>query len=81
MNVYIIYGGSNYSSDRPLYPLIDENNECNVGNSQFMLNDTTGAKAGRIDLNKIDHVLYCDNNAILEVKYPESDIQVRAKVR
>ena len=24
---------------------------------------------------------YCDNNAILEVKYPESDIQVRAKVR
>ena len=82
MNVYIIYGGTSYSSDRPLYPLIDDtNSSCDVGNSQFILDENTDAKSGRIDLNKIDHVLYCDNNAILEIKYPETDIQVRTKVR
>lgn len=81
LNVYIIYGGSSYSSDRPLYPLVNEVDSCDTGNSQFILNGVSDATTGRIDLNKIDHVLYCDNNAILEVKYPENDIQVRVKLR
>ena len=81
LNVYIIYGGS-YSNDRPLYPIISEDtSDCNAGDSQFILNSSENAKSGRVDLNKIDHVLYCDNNAIIEVKFPENDIQVRTKVR
>ena len=81
LNVYIIYGGS-YSNDRPLYPLVDDStSDCSTNDSQFILNASEDAKSGRVDLDKMDHVLYCDNNAILEVKFPENDIQIRTKVR
>ena len=42
---------------------------------------TVGETRNRIDLDASDYVLYSEADEMFEVKYPESDIKVRAKTR
>ena len=45
---------------------------------------TQGEKAmyrTQIDLDAADHILYSENDTMIEVKYPDQDIKVRVKLK
>ena len=79
LNVYMLYNGA-YSIDRPPLPTTSPNSDCLGFDSEYTIEDDT-ANFEMIDLSRTDMVLYCDSNAIFEVKYPETDIQIRCKIR
>lgn len=82
LRVYSLAGGEYSPSPCPL-PQKGANSESNVCettiSSSFKSGD--GVNAFEIDLNAIDHVLYNDIDSMFEIKYPNKDIQIRAKVR
>ena len=76
--VYSIYDGT-YSTDRCPYSEEGANNICVIENdTTFKVDDN--AKSFRIDLNSIDYVLYSDYDSMFEIRYPDSDIQLKAKL-
>jgi hypothetical protein len=81
MRVYTVYdadGTSGYG-DKCKLPIKDRSTNCNSVDATF--NVSSGAAAEEIDLDAIDGVLYADYDSMFEIKNPNADIQIRAKVR
>jgi len=77
-SVYSIYDGV-YSSDRCPYPEEGANSACpTVNNSTFKVDDN--AKSFKIDLEAIDYILHSDYNSMFQIRYPDSNIQIRVKM-
>ena len=79
LSCYMLYNGG-YSTDRAPLPTTSVDSGCLGFDSEYSINDSD-AKFEMIDLTRTDMVLYCDSNSIFEVKYPETDIQIRCKIR
>jgi hypothetical protein len=77
LSVYNIYNGS-YSMDKCPFPELEEGICSSPSLNVFKTH--TGAESYQIDLDAIDRVLYCDYNAMYEVKNI-NDIQLRVKER
>lgn len=82
LSVYNIYGGS-YSEDIcPLPRATDKVTDCN---GTIYINPNVGKEYGgtsfKIDLERTDNILYMDDNAMGEIKYPNKDIVIKAKVK
>lgn len=77
LSVYNIYNGS-YSMDKCPFPELEEGTCSSPSLNVFKTH--TGAESYQIDLDAIDRVLYCDYNAMYEVKNI-NDIQLRVKER
>lgn len=79
LKIYALYDGM-YSDDIcPLPKYVEYNSNCGVISDSFEVKD--GGKSFRIDLNKIDSVLYSDYDSMFEIKDVENDIIVKTKVR
>ena len=80
LRAYKINGGT-YSSDICPLPTMSETGctVCEPGSETIFKPNGTGATAQRIDLLSSDMVLMGDKNAMYEVRYPETDIDVRFK--
>ena len=64
--------GNGYSQTQTTQQTVDAN--C-VGTNQPALNRT------QIDLDVSGHLLYSENDTMIEIKYPETDIRVRVKLK
>ena len=74
LRVYNEYG-PNYSSTQTTQQTLSKT-EC--------YGTTTGEVAmnrSQIDLMASDHILYTENDTMIEIKYPEQDIRVRVKLK
>ena len=80
LRVYNIWGGL-YGSNAK-FPLYTENEACKtrVINKIITPKDDS-AICDRIDIESLDAVLENDYDSMFEIRYPESDISVRAKVK
>jgi hypothetical protein len=77
LRVYNVYNGD-YSTTRTMQQIKSFSECCNNGeeaDSSEMLNRDC------IDLKASDKMLFCENDTMLEVKYPERDIICRVKTR
>lgn len=78
LEVYSVYGSyeNNMYADKSTLPeYIEGNDICNPFS-------TTSEKGKfRIDMKSIDNVLYGDYNSMYEIKFPNSDIKVKCKLR
>ena len=72
LRVYNEYG-SRYSSTQTTQQ-VKENTECFGATSGELSMDRS-----EIDLDASDHILYTENDTMLEIKYPEQNIRVRFK--
>lgn len=82
LSIYNIYGGQ-YSEDVcPLPRATNKNTDCNgtitINPSMGTNNNGTSFK---IDLERTDNILYMDDNALGEIKFPNADIIVKAKLK
>lgn len=80
LRIYKIWGGKYSSTPCPL-PTIQDTNACNSNNVSFTVNGDNGASTSQIDLNAVDAVLYSDYDSMYEILNPDSDIQIRVKLR
>lgn len=74
LRVYNEFGGG-YSSTRTTQQIISDT-EC--------YGATQGEKSNsrsQIDLSVSDHILYTENDTMMEIKYPDKDIKVRVKLK
>lgn len=71
LRCYALYGGEKYSPD--ICPLPKNNQEEKVNNSESLTFE--------INLRQTDGVLYSDFNSMYEVKFPESDIKIKYKLK
>lgn len=79
LRVYSLSNGNNYSTTPcPLPKKASINNCCENANTSYFTNNSD---VFEIDLDAIDHVLYNDIDSMFEIKYPETDIQIRVKLR
>lgn len=76
--VYKIWNGA-YSVDKCPLPSLDESlGACDVTREERFVTPE-GADSEQIDIDASDRVLISDYNAMYEIKYPNSDIQIRYK--
>ena len=80
LRVYSLYDG-NYSSAQCPLPKKNASSNCCSGDTATSYFQSTNSNAFEIDLDAIDHVLYNDIDSMFEIKYPETDIQIRVKLR
>jgi len=79
LRVYKLWGNP-YSQDKcPLPPLV-ETETCGSSMAQGFVT-SQGAMSEQIDLMAVDQVLYGDYNSMYEIKYPNTDIQIKCKLR
>lgn len=74
LRVYNEYGPQ-YSKTQTTQQTLS-NTEC-YGATQGELS----SNRSQIDLNAADHILYSENDTMIEIKYPEQDIKVRIKLK
>ena len=75
LRVYNEYGGPNYSTTQTTQQTYS-NTECyGATDGEISLNRS------QIDLAASDHILYSENDTMIEIKYPEQDIRVRVKLK
>jgi hypothetical protein len=74
LRVYNEYG-SKYSSTQTTQQ-VKENTECYGTNSGEI-----SMSRSEIDLDASDHILYSENDTMMEIKYPEQNIRVRIKYK
>jgi hypothetical protein len=67
--------GDKYSPTQTTQQLKTDN-DCSGDNSYEVSNSRT-----EIDLDASDHILYTENDTMMEIKYPEQNIRVRIKQR
>ena len=80
LRVYSIYNGS-YSEHICPLPEKTQNSNCEpiISSNTFTVSNNGTAKL--LDTSATDKVLYNDYDSMFEIKYPETDISVRAKLR
>lgn len=79
LRIYKIWGGK-YSPDKcPLAEVNENANVCDTGEPGIF--DVSDGTSKEIDLEAIEHVLYGDYNSMYEIKYPNTDIQCRVKMK
>lgn len=74
LRVYNEYG-ANYSATQTTQQTISDTN-CYATTAGEI-----SSSRSQIDLDAADHILYSENDTMLEIKYPEQDIKVRVKLR
>lgn len=79
MKIYNIYGGSYSKTKCPLPNKVLESSCNTVIAEDFTVENASGSFL--IDLEQVDGVLYADYDAMYEIKNPEIDIKIRAKLR
>ena len=80
LRVYNIWGGIYGSNGK--FPLYIENASCsNKPYTRLISTKDANAICDRIDIEALDAVLENDYDSMFEIKYPESDISVRAKLK
>lgn len=67
--------GSDYSSTQTSQEIVSSD-ECSSCDSEIQIADRY-----KLDLKASDGIIYSDGDTMLEIKYPETDIRIRAKVR
>lgn len=81
LSVYNVYQGSYSNNISTLPRKMITSNSCNTSVESTVVNLTNGSKSFQIDLDSIDKVLYGDDDSMFEIKYPENDIVVKAKLK
>lgn len=80
MSVYAM-NGTDYSQSQCPLPFKSEVPITCVTTNKWEFKDKNGNTCEEIDLDILDHVLYSDVDSQFEIKYPDTDIQVRVKLR
>lgn len=79
LRIYKIWNGK-YSTDKCPLPPLTETNACNTSMVlPFIIED--GSETEQIDLMASDKVLVADFNSMYEIKYTNTDIQCRVKIK
>ena len=81
LRVYSLYDGNYSAAQCPLPKKNASSNCCSGDTATSYFQSTNDSNAFEIDLDAIDHVLYNDIDSMFEIKYPETDIQIRVKLR
>lgn len=74
LRVYNEYG-ANYSSTQTTQQTISKTECYGATAGEIAMN------RAQIDLSVSDHILYSENDTMIEIKYPEQDIRVRVKLK
>lgn len=67
--------------DLKVFNEFEAQNYSPIRTSQAIVSDTDTGKSAQIDLEMSDYILISDSDVLYEIKYPETDIRCKVKVR